>query len=818
MAKKRRKKATTTTANRNQNNNNQANKADTDGNRTLETKADTLHLEAITEPSSVNADINNSKNASNKELTTAVEKAEEARNIFVKMKEEYEEKNEKLDQEEKKAEDNKRNIQKREKELGEKEKKYIELQKKEESLIAKEAEAEAGFLNKRDEILGALQAEKEKLKKRIFELKDLHEAEFKEHLEKLSKSYMEHEEKINKEREKQENKLNKLFDERLEQIESERKQEEVNLKKEWDLINQANEKLEKEQADHQRAIRRLELDQNIVKQDISAIEETIKFRVTREIERKEEEIDSLHIKINVKSETIKELEKKLNEHEQADKLFEHMSKDKIKEKMEALEAENQALKAKEHEYDKHDELVEQHNQLKEKYIQKNNDLTDLQEKCSRYESQLGKSKISVLSMESLRDEKTALETGNKLLKSALEELREDIEERVEGKKTATPFPACFAMDDLQELQESVALTDEIKDLSKFAQYIRHLMAQIHTDKVLYYSDIDIRSFIAGLNMSKLHILQGISGTGKTSLPIAFAEAIGAGHTLVEVQAGWRDKHDLVGYYNTFEKLYHETDFLQALYKAQCPIYRDSLYIIVLDEMNLSHPEQYFADFLSQLEQEIPDRKVVLREYGMDRDAPKLFLDRRMIRIPENVWFVGTANNDETTKTFADKTFDRAHVMELPEKYEKFKIDNKRRLSPISYKALQNAFDSACNEYQSHAEEVFNRLEDEYRTIFGKYFGGISWGNRLKNQISRYVPVVVASGGSRAEAFDRILAMKILRKIRNRYDNRVKKIEELKEKTMLVLYDFGMSDKDISKHSMSIKIIDSELIRLEAYDE
>jgi predicted kinase len=71
-------------------------------------------------------------------------------------------------------------------------------------------------------------------------------------------------------------------------------------------------------------------------------------------------------------------------------------------------------------------------------------------------------------------------------------------------------------------------------------------------------------------MSRLHLLQGISGTGKTSLPIAFASAIGAGCKAIEVQAGWRDRQDLIGHYNAFEKKFYESEFLLALYRAGCP--------------------------------------------------------------------------------------------------------------------------------------------------------------------------------------------------------------------------------------------------------
>jgi 5-methylcytosine-specific restriction endonuclease McrBC GTP-binding regulatory subunit McrB len=118
-----------------------------------------------------------------------------------------------------------------------------------------------------------------------------------------------------------------------------------------------------------------------------------------------------------------------------------------------------------------------------------------------------------------------------------------------------------------------------------------------------------------------------------------------------------------------KKRFNETEFLQALYRAQCPSYAERVYIIVLDEMNLSHPEQYFADLLSVLEQDESQRDLKLMSASANA-APKLLKDGRILKIPANVWFIGTANHDETTKDFADKTYDRAHVMELPHQYKK----------------------------------------------------------------------------------------------------------------------------------------------------
>ena len=143
--------------------------------------------------------------------------------------------------------------------------------------------------------------------------------------------------------------------------------------------------------------------------------------------------------------------------------------------------------------------------------------------------------------------------------------------------------------------------------------------------------------------------RGSAVTGKTSLPRAFARAIGATSSLVEVQSGWRDRNDLLGYYNAFEKRFYESEFLQALYRAQQPSHLALPYLIILDEMNLSHPEHYFADFLSALEQRQTEQRISLLTARVD-GAPQLLEESRWLRIPDNVWFIGTANHDEPRRT------------------------------------------------------------------------------------------------------------------------------------------------------------------------
>ncbi len=391
---------------------------------------------------------------------------------------------------------------------------------------------------------------------------------------------------------------------------------------------------------------------------------------------------------------------------------------------------------------------------------------------------VARSAIAVTELESLRDQKAALETGRDLLQAALEELRKDVDERIRRSDGVSPFPSCSQMDGDDALQGRVPMFDEIPDLAAFCSDLQNRVAFDPTSgKELYYSLSDIRCFLAGMAMSRLHLLQGISGTGKTSLPLAFARALGAGAALIEVQAGWRDRQDLIGHFNAFERRFYESEFLQALYKAQCPRYADGVFIVVLDEMNLSHPEQYFADLLSALEQDPQYQKLDLMTAAVE-PAPVLLQNGRTLPLPQNVWFVGTANHDETTKDFADKTYDRAHVMELPRHRESFKPKKTRARAPVSLATLQGAFAAAQNTYQQQAAAAYRFVDAQFAEILGRRFR-VGWGNRLERQMLNFVPVVLAAGGTTTEAVDHILATKLLRKIRDRHDTRPEDLEALR---------------------------------------
>ncbi|MDZ4196378.1 MAG: hypothetical protein U1C51_03900, partial [Candidatus Izemoplasmatales bacterium] len=167
---------------------------------------------------------------------------------------------------------------------------------------------------------------------------------------------------------------------------------------------------------------------------------------------------------------------------------------------------------------------------------------------------------------------------------------------------------------------------------------------------LYYTPKMIMLFFSAMAASKVIILQGISGTGKTSLPYAMAKFFNNQASIISVQPSWRDRAEILGYLNEFTKRFNETDFLKALYEAT---YRKDINFIVLDEMNLARIEYYFAEFLSILEMPDPSEwKIDLVPDSRSSDPLKVVNGK--ISVSQNVWFIGTANKDDSTFTITDK--------------------------------------------------------------------------------------------------------------------------------------------------------------------
>ncbi len=273
---------------------------------------------------------------------------------------------------------------------------------------------------------------------------------------------------------------------------------------------------------------------------------------------------------------------------------------------------------------------------------------------------------------------------------------------------------------------------------------------------LYYTEAQIREFVASLAVSRILILQGMSGTGKTSLTYAFGEFIGNPASIIPVQPMWKERSDLLGYYNEFTKKYNETELLRKMYEANG---REEMYIAVLDEMNIARVEYYFAEFLSLLEIPNPDLRYLEVVSDSWEDDPAGLKEGR-IKLPENMWFVGTANNDDSTFSISDKVYDRAMIVNLTTRTVPFEASSAGPM-PVTYPVFTALIEDAQRSYEmtKRNEQRLKTLDDYLISTFQ-----ITFGNRIMRQIKSYLAVYVRCGGDELDALDDILAKKVLRKL------------------------------------------------------
>lgn len=311
---------------------------------------------------------------------------------------------------------------------------------------------------------------------------------------------------------------------------------------------------------------------------------------------------------------------------------------------------------------------------------------------------------------------------------------------------------------------------------------------------LSYTEEDIATFVAGLGASKLSILQGMSGTGKTSLPKIFSEAILGNCEIVEVESSWKDKNELLGYYNEFSMKYTPKKFTLALYKSA--LNKEIFTFILLDEMNLSRIEYYFSDFLSLMEHEEGKRELKLINIKLSRmekgtEIDYLALERgHTLRIPPNVWFIGTANRDESTFVISDKVYDRAQTMNFTKRAAKVRnYSNPIPQQYYDYETMNRLLLEAKQNGKFDAEN--NELVKSVEALLAPF--NISFGNRILKQIEDFVNIYSACFANEdveSEAIEKILLSKVVAKLEVKtIDDKEKLVNEFEKLNLHLCVDF-----------------------------
>lgn len=394
-------------------------------------------------------------------------------------------------------------------------------------------------------------------------------------------------------------------------------------------------------------------------------------------------------------------------------------------------------------------LIRKYIRFRKTLVEQESMLTEIGELNNKVAS-LVKEKEEILAM---RVSQLGLKPGEAEILSEEETKKEDRKEdpALEEDDSKYRFSKLHAID-LQYRDYKVQNYNNTFTLEELVEEFRNFAA---SKLRLYYTTKMIRLFISALSATKLVILQGISGTGKTSLAYAWGKFIKRDAIIASVQPSWRDRTELFGYFNEFTKKFNETDVLKGMYIAG---YTDDVYVTVLDEMNIARVEYYFAEMLSILE--MPSREewiIELVPSSWDTDPKKL--KNGKLQIPGNMWYIGTINNDDSTFAVTDKVYDRAMPIDINDKGQPFTpVDTEAMNINSSY--LEGLFAEAKQKHPL-SEEMEQKISEMDDYVI-KHFR-IAFGNRIVKQMRDFVATYVECGGTEVDGVDYYIARKILRK-------------------------------------------------------
>ena len=202
---------------------------------------------------------------------------------------------------------------------------------------------------------------------------------------------------------------------------------------------------------------------------------------------------------------------------------------------------------------------------------------------------------------------------------------------------------------------------------------------------LHFNPRILKAFHTALKTSEwspLTVLAGVSGTGKSELPRLYSHFGGIYFEPLSVQPNWDSQESMLGFFNSIDNKFDAQPVLRLLAQSQKPWsndypgLQDAVCLVLLDEMNLAHPELYFAEFLSKLE---------LRRGRKGSDVP--FIPVKIgagmkpyeLSLGRNVLWTGTMNQDETTKSLSDKVLDRSIIINFPRPTE---LKRRLKLTPL----------------------------------------------------------------------------------------------------------------------------------------
>lgn len=335
------------------------------------------------------------------------------------------------------------------------------------------------------------------------------------------------------------------------------------------------------------------------------------------------------------------------------------------------------------------------------------------------------------------------------------------------------------------INEKHEIETQFEKDEKLLTSIAELFLKSSNNCGLIFSRNLIKRFIASLCTKQFLILTGLSGSGKTKLAQAFANWIAESkeqYLLVPVGADWTNREPLLGYPNSLEPKKYvtpESGVIQIIKKSlENP---EKPYFLILDEMNLSHVERYFADFLSAMESKesikLYSDSIRYSKFDDNNDPIKDSEVFDNFKLPSNLFIIGTVNIDETTYMFSPKVLDRANTIEFRLTEEDldlfFQNTNSVNLNNLhedgdeSKPGLGNKQSEIFIDrvYKAYDNVDYSRINNVLKTFFTNLkAAGAEFGYRTANEIGRLIDNLEYFGSDLNESIDYAVMQKLLPKL------------------------------------------------------
>lgn len=695
-------------------------------------------------------------------------------------------------------------------------KRQSDLDSQERDLIERENNAEAGFTAQNQRSLESLRKSQEKLQGEILALQEKKisaEEELQEELQRIREQKFS---LIEKEMEAYKKSVQDKVDAEIKAVKT---SAEEAIKREKELLKETRLSLEQErkevneQKNTQAKIQRQIADSNAdiearemllkedradfelkVESEVGKREESVKF----ELKVAKEEICRLKARLSSAQEKISKYRRTANG-DSAEELLQRI--DELKEENKELERENASrlkddqLIAYQTKAEKYDKTVHECRQVKKELeearreLEKNTQfeimLSDARQEVDYYKRMVEIKQLMLQRYSEEVDKFKSLYNQPKELESRLDSV---FEHEFNAEEYAVYDPDYTEMDWLEDIYDKCVKSEVV--------FNKRLLKSFHTS-------------LKTAGWSPLTVLAGVSGTGKSLLPEYYCRYGGIYFKSMAVQPDWDSPQSLFGFFNSIDNRFNATTLIRAMvqfvdYKSlEASVMKilnearseddvvaylqklavekynlnNAMFMVLLDEMNLAHVELYFSDMLSKLERRRNSDEAVKVEIDMGAGMSKFPLE-----LSDNILWVGTMNEDETTKSLSDKVLDRGNLISFPRPTE-FKSRKKIKFES-AVKMLEKSTWTRWVDSNVIEDPDFNQLIDKYRESLQRVNGYLGYAGRalghrvwqsIENYMANHPDVISAFADEKADqnerdkcmqrAFEEALVHKVMPKLR-----------------------------------------------------